>query len=334
MAEISIIIPVYNASKYLAECLDSVLVQTFTDIEIICINDGSTDDSLQILKAYQQKDSRIIIIDQKNGGVSAARNAGLAIAQGKYIGFVDSDDTVNPDYFDTLFKAAERHHADMVFSRSLSDSCAIKYNRLYNQQEIREFILPLYFKEDGHNSVWNKLYSAEVIRENNIIFPVGKTHGEDAVFNIHFLLHTSTLYTLDYSGYHYRETEGSATRNASGFDYLELAVKHFNKDWTSVLGDTITPDRMHNLKKERFINNIISQIYIYSHPENGLSLKSRLGKLHQITQDQLVQHLFQEENREISAEFSKYKKEVYRGIKSKSLIKLYLLSLYSYHRSR
>ena len=332
MAEISIIIPVYNSSRYLSECLDSVRAQTLQDIEIICINDGSTDDSLEILLQYQDKDSRIIVINQPNAGVSAARNTGLDITTGRYIGFIDSDDTVEKEFFETLFNSAEAHGTDLVFSIGLGGA-AITADKRFTEQEIREMILPLYFKEDGHNAIWNKLYSAEVIRKNNIRFPVGRTHGEDAEFNIHFLMHASNLYALDYSGYHYRETPGSATRNVIQFDYLQQAVETFQKDWSPVIGKILAPCTLGQLKKERFVNTIISLIYITSNPENGLSLKSRLSRLGQIVRHGLVKQLFNENNQDITTSFPRYKKEIYRGIRSQSVITLYLLSLYSYYRN-
>ena len=102
MPKISVIVPVYNVEKYLARCLDSIINQTLADIEIICINDGSTDNSLEILNDYAKKDSRIKIIDQTNAGLSCARNAGMQIAQGEYIGFVDSDDWIDLDFYEKL----------------------------------------------------------------------------------------------------------------------------------------------------------------------------------------------------------------------------------------
>ena len=94
---VSILIPVYNVENYLEKCLDSVISQTMNNIEIICVNDGSTDHSGEILEKYQKKDKRIIVVNKENGGLPSARNAGLEIARGKYIGFVDSDDYINSD---------------------------------------------------------------------------------------------------------------------------------------------------------------------------------------------------------------------------------------------
>lgn len=112
--QISVIIPVFNVEKFLPQCLDSVTGQTFADIEIICIDDGSTDKSPEILSRYADRDPRIRIISRTNGGLSAARNAGLKIARGKYIFFIDSDDWIEPNTLEKLFAAAENTGADLT----------------------------------------------------------------------------------------------------------------------------------------------------------------------------------------------------------------------------
>ena len=135
--EISIIIPIYNCEKYLSRCLDSIINQTFTNIEIICINDGSTDSSLKILQDYKTKDPRIIIINQNNQKLGAARNRGLEIQKGNYITFIDSDDWIDNDYLEKLYNAIKTHNADCAIS------CVMKnrqnntsYYFLNNKKEI------------------------------------------------------------------------------------------------------------------------------------------------------------------------------------------------------
>jgi glycosyltransferase involved in cell wall biosynthesis len=110
MPKVSIVIPVYNVEKYLRQCLDSVVNQTLKDIEIICVNDGSTDNSLQILEEYANKDDRIKIINKDNGGLSSARNAGLEIATGVYIGFVDSDDYIEIETYNEAYKLTSNNY--------------------------------------------------------------------------------------------------------------------------------------------------------------------------------------------------------------------------------
>ena len=132
---ISIIIPVYNVSKYLRACLDSVINQTYKDLEIICINDGSTDDSLEILKEYANKDNRIIIIDKKNAGVSAARNDGIDRAGGEYLFCIDSDDYIDNDYLETYVRAIEKEDYDIVvggFRRPNENGKIVKQLKLKN----------------------------------------------------------------------------------------------------------------------------------------------------------------------------------------------------------
>lgn len=113
MVKVSIIVPVYNVEKFLEKCLDSLVNQTLHDIEIICINDGSTDKSLEILKSFANKDKRITVIDKQNEGPSVARNVGLEKAQGEYIGFVDSDDWVDLDFYEKLYNSAINNGADI-----------------------------------------------------------------------------------------------------------------------------------------------------------------------------------------------------------------------------
>ena len=112
--KLSIIVPVFNTEKYLSECLNSLINQTLKSIEIICVDDGSTDNSLSILEKFHSKDERVKIIHQGNFGVSVARNNGIAMAQGEYIGFVDSDDWVDADFFEKLYNASQKFGAEVV----------------------------------------------------------------------------------------------------------------------------------------------------------------------------------------------------------------------------
>lgn len=148
-ALISIIIPVYNVQDYLARCLESVINQTYKNLEIILINDGSTDNSLEICQQYMNKDSRIILINKKNGGLSSARNAGLEINKGKYITFVDSDDWVALDYINTLYQDIIHNNADIsmagfinVYDFTLEDLPSINEIKTFSREEsINKLIL-------------------------------------------------------------------------------------------------------------------------------------------------------------------------------------------------
>src|SRR5690625_1561660 len=164
--EISIIVPVYNLEDLLPRCIDSILAQTYTNFELILVNDGSTDGSGEICKKYASGDSRIKVIHKENGGVASSRNAGLLAASGKYIGFVDNDDYIHPYMFEILYQTAVSHSADIVVcdflkvdeqERIKDDRCPASYQvNHFNSIEASHQL----FSEHGVSFVcpWNKLY--------------------------------------------------------------------------------------------------------------------------------------------------------------------------------
>lgn len=185
MVKASVIVPVYNVEDYLAECLDSLINQTFGDIEIICVDDGSTDDSLNILEHYQYLDNRIRIVNKENGGLSFARNSGMKVAKGKYILFVDPDDYISTTTIEECFSNAEKNNSDVVVFdfvwKNLNDS---KFSIMTienfgktceNNPFNKDMMGPLVYKEIPV-SVWTKFYRKNFLLENNITF------YEDMVF--------------------------------------------------------------------------------------------------------------------------------------------------------
>lgn len=133
MPKVSIIIPVFNVECYLQECLDSVVNQTLKDIEIICIDDGSTDSSLKILQKYKKQDNRIILLTQENKGAHLARTTALKIAKGEYIGFIDSDDWIDLDFFETLYNKAIEENADIVRTKIKIIEDNVEKDNMYNK---------------------------------------------------------------------------------------------------------------------------------------------------------------------------------------------------------
>lgn len=177
MPEISVVVPVYNVRDYLRKNIESILAQTFTDYELILVNDGSRDDSLSILREYEQKDARITVIDKPNGGLSDARNAGMAIASGKYIQFIDSDDFVEPQLLEKCWRKLEETGADMVIfdiyqyflATGKKEVIANTYdeNGIYSIRTNPELIVSI------QNAAWNKMYRLSLFRDNDIIYPWG-----------------------------------------------------------------------------------------------------------------------------------------------------------------
>lgn len=181
---ISVIIPVYKMEKYLQRCLDSVCSNTYRNLEIICINDGSTDRSLEILKEYEQNDDRIIIIDQENKKLSAARNAGLECAKGKWIAFIDSDDWVHPQYFEVLLYIANKENADISIVNTLTTADDNVDYVLFDTDEVKHKVITKQELNKLHlarSRVWGKLYRRSIIGNHRFI--TGAEPVEDNCFN-------------------------------------------------------------------------------------------------------------------------------------------------------
>jgi len=191
MAKISIIVPVYNVEKYLARCLDSCLNQTFSDIEVICVNDGSTDESTKILTSYEKYDNRIKVINKVHEGPSSAKNAGFEVAIGKYILFVDSDDYLSSIAVEKLYTNAEYNNSDFVIFDYISGT-----NNYENCQRFKIDIFGRHFENNPfcienispdmykymHISACSKLYLRKFLTENEIEFPEGIIFEDNSYF--------------------------------------------------------------------------------------------------------------------------------------------------------
>ena len=214
MAKVSVIVPVYNTEKYLRCCLNSIITQTLQDIEIVCVNDGSTDSSLKILQEYAAKDKRIKIINQENKGLSAARNAGLKVATADYISFIDSDDFVHLTFLERLYNAIQDTNCDIAGC----DFAKIRGKRevLPSKKGVEKIYEPalnvlLNRKNFIHFNVWNKLYKRELIR--GIPFIEGMYY-EDWVFNTCVFAGAKSFVWISAPLYGYRISENSIMRSS------------------------------------------------------------------------------------------------------------------------
>ena len=241
MPKFSVIIPVYNVEKYLEECLNSVINQTLKDIEIICINDGSTDNSLKILEEYAQKDDRFVILNQENQGQGIARNKAIDIAKGEYISFVDPDDWIELDALEKLYNYFKETNAEVI---QFDYTKYIESSNKYRRNNIKANLLNKYnydisktntyscfdikgeFYSFAGVMLWNKAYSTAYLRLNNIkCAPNG--HGEDHLLALMAVLCTPKVYFLDESLYFYRIRFGSSIHagsygNLCVFDNVKL----------------------------------------------------------------------------------------------------------------
>lgn len=188
MPLVSVIIPVYNVEKYLNQCLDSVIAQTLTDIEIICVNDRSTDGSLGILEEYEKKDKRIRVVTQPNSGAGAARNRGLSMASGKYLSFLDSDDFFEPDMLELAYQKAEEDSADFVVFNSnqyyTDKGKFVEVSWTLREKEIPPYT-PFSHRQMTDNIfkvfvgwAWDKLYNKEFVEKNHLLFQEQRTSND------------------------------------------------------------------------------------------------------------------------------------------------------------
>lgn len=227
--KISVIVPIYNMEKYLSRCLDSILSNDYGNLEIICVDDGSTDSSANILKDYQRNDSRIICILQENKGISAARNAGKDVATGQFISFVDSDDWVSPCYFSRLYSLLQMEQADIAICGHIRTGENVDFKTM----TLGRFPIEVYRNHQflgQHKTksyVWGKLYAAKVIQA--LRFDVNEK-VEDAVFNSEIALQNESLKVV-YCGeplYAYYQRSGSLVTMLNRRDVLSLSKKQLD----------------------------------------------------------------------------------------------------------
>lgn len=243
--KVSVIIPVYNVALYLRECLDSLVNQTLPELEFICINDGSTDNSLEILNEYAARDNRFVVVSQENQGPGIARNKGIGIAKGECIAFVDPDDYVDLNAFEFLYNKFKETGVDIVhfdyetFNQN-SNTSNIEYfsDLALEKMEFKIIDGSIYKWKDIKKAdlaymtlcVWNRLYSAKLIKQNNIAFAPNR-HGEDHIFAIKSTLFANKILYLKQPFYHYRFSKNSSAHRLTDnnfciFDNIEL-LKQF-----------------------------------------------------------------------------------------------------------
>ena len=227
MPKLSVIVPVYNTEKYLRECIDSILAQTFTDFELILADDGSTDQSGSICDEYAQKDNRIIVAHQKNAGVTAARKRGVNIASGEYVTFVDSDDWIDRDAYFRIWSALEENNAEVgVFAMvAEKDSPAVIRNYVgegsFSKEMLQQTVYPKLLFDYSLNragiipSLCNKVMKRELLVKAIEVIPDELDYGEDAISGYLCILNANTVWITNTPFYHYRDNPSSISHAGS-----------------------------------------------------------------------------------------------------------------------
>lgn len=282
---ISIIIPIYNAEKYLAETLDSILIQTLHNIEIICVNDGSTDNSQKILEEYSQKDKRIKILQKENGGQASARNKGMEIAKGDFIGFMDSDDLIPKIYYEELYKNAIIYNADIVQCR---------YWMVQEDGKKEPWILnPMIMSNESRNPhfknklvlayasgvVWNKIYRNEILK--TIHFAEHTSPWEDNPFVVEAFLKAKKIVSVPNVYHNYIQRNNSSIHEPNPRVHFQLLRS------TEYLIDYLN-NRKNKIRKENYkdfypqIINRMNHEYCQAFANKKMSKKDkkRYSKIH------------------------------------------------------
>lgn len=255
--KISVIVPVYNVEKYLDRCMESITNQTLKDIEIICVNDGSTDNSKSILEKYKNNDERITIIDKSNRGYGSACNTGLRLAKGEYISIIEPDDFINENMYSDLYNIAAKNNADIVksaFYEYVDSNCEngesatkINWSDIYKMPtkifKINEFTQFLYF----HPSIWSCIYKREFLTKNSVWFVEPKGAGwADNPFQVKTLCLAQRIFYTDTPYYYYRLNNPNSSSNIVNFS------NPFDRS-----------EEIHNFLREKRIKdkNILAHLY-------------------------------------------------------------------------
>lgn len=236
--KISVIIPVYNIEKYLPKCLNSILDQTLKDIEIICVNDGSVDNSLMILREYANKHENIVIINKENAGPGAARNSGIAVAKGEYIGFVDGDDFIEPEMYEALYKKAVKYDADVAITNAYlyypktNEKAIFRDYRLFsNLDEIGSFTAHDYPEILTIVGMWDRIFKKEFVDKIGFKNPEGRFY-EDHLPSFESSVLARSIVVVNEPYYYYRQQrEGSTVNREAKFDFYKF---DFLKDYIDV----------------------------------------------------------------------------------------------------
>lgn len=251
--KVSIIIPVFNAEKYIAKCIESIIKQELSEVEIIIVNDGSNDKSEDIIKYYAFKDSRIITINQTNQGVSAARNRGIEEASGKYITFVDADDYIEKKIYKNMYLNAETNNSDivccgvnLVYKDKIKEKIYFQYDKSYKikNNSTHSFLKNVYLQAEYRTSCWNKLYRSKIIKENIRFEDYSNVHSEDTLFNFLTLAHVRKISVISECLYNHQIVKGSLSHSTK---YENVSIRNANQ--INLMSENIdTSSNNNNLK--------------------------------------------------------------------------------------
>ncbi len=260
--KISIIVPVYNGAATIERTLASILKQSLTDIEVIVVDDGSTDHTVALLTAIE--DPKLRVIAKQNGGVSSARNVGIKAAKGTFIGFVDADDEVKEDFYEQLYRVS--NEVDVVLSGLLIEKegnfvqkdSLLESNRIYSQEDLKKEVLARYLTVENLDllSVVNKIYRRSFLLDKEIFFDEKLALEEDGMFNLKVYTTMQALIQIAYAGYYYLENKISVTRDFIGSNSLDKLIYKFNLEYKKTFALEFSEEQILSFKSSRLIYSI------------------------------------------------------------------------------
>lgn len=332
MITLSIIIPVYNAEHFLEECLQSVFKQTLTDLEVICVNDGSTDRSIEILEKWKKKEARLLILDQPNLGVSAARNAGLRVADGKYCGFVDADDTVDAMYFE-LFLDHEKKY-DFVSGFLGVIPKRLEVEKEYFKEDLQSLWMKTMLSEDTLNSVCSKVFKTEFLRQEGILFPTDMKLGEDAHFFYQVLSKANTGKTIDVHGkYIYRDNEESATRKVVDDTFFKRMFQEFEFDHKEFYQINLSKQEIRALKTKRLVRAFLAALSLYLRENPNMKYEQRKSIVKTFSRKLTSIQVIPSYLNEFREEINRFERFVLKAIQQQSTSKIMWAYRYAHWRN-
>lgn len=274
---VSIIVPIYNSEKYLRKTLDSIYNQSYKDFEVILVNDGSKDKSLQICEEYKLKNKNTKLISLKNSGVSNARNEGLKNTKGEYICFLDSDDIIDKNYLDEMVKLIRNSDIGVCSYEVIKyKNNETKIIKAMNNKTIDEILITLILNE-LLNPLWNKIYRTELIKKYNIKFDKDINLGEDLLFNLKYLSHCHDVSTTNLVLYQYY-LRSSGLNSNNGMSYVDN-LKRIERTHKITLKDILHNDNnIDYLVTFIYKCNLIDYKYITKYKEKNLRSKSQYVK--------------------------------------------------------
>ncbi|MEK6492429.1 glycosyltransferase family 2 protein [Myroides odoratimimus] len=322
--KVSIIVPVYNGEKYIKRAVDSLLNQNLLELEIIIVNDGSTDRTLEVLSDI--KDERLRIISKNNEGVSIARNIGISLALGEYIGFVDADDYVKYDMYSTLYNNAKE--CDVVSSylnierdgKYIQKESILKDNFTYSRDSFANEILPVYLSIEVIDllSVVNKLYRRSFLEDNYILFDGELSLEEDGMFNLNVFTRMSSIKNISYAGYFYSDNQSSVTRDFIKSNVFKELIKKYEYNYKSFFDLNFTEDELIRFKSARLIYSVCFLIYRMS--DIRITLKEKNNYIKMIVENITVQKAVGQLDKEYFSRASKFERIVVHNIRFKNVI--------------